>query len=102
MADAVALAIPQIDKLVTQIVARMKKGGRISKTVAFAGGLLSIKPIIGLVDGEIKVLAKGRGNKQANNLMNQEMIHIQKSIHFMVMATSELHPHRNFSRRRQK
>ena len=29
VADAVALAIPQIDKLVTQIVARMKKGGRI-------------------------------------------------------------------------
>lgn len=52
----------------------LQRGGRLSKTAAIAGGLLSIKPIIGLVDGEIKVLAKGRGNKQANNLMNQEVV----------------------------
>lgn len=51
----------------------LQRGGRLSKTAAIAGGLLSIKPIIGLVDGEIKVLAKGRGNKQANQLMNQEI-----------------------------
>ena len=51
----------------------LQRGGRLSKTAAVAGGLLSIKPVIGLVDGEIKVLAKGRGNKQANNLMNQEI-----------------------------
>lgn len=50
----------------------LQRGGRLSKTVAIAGGILSIKPVIGLVDGEIKVLAKGRGNKQANLLMNQE------------------------------
>ena len=29
----------------------LKKGGRISKTVAFAGGLLNIKPVITVVDG---------------------------------------------------
>ena len=51
----------------------LQRGGRLSKTAAIAGGLLSIKPIIALVDGEIKVLAKGRGNKQANQLMNQEV-----------------------------
>lgn len=51
----------------------LQRGGRLSKTAAVAGGLLSIKPVISLVDGEIKVLAKGRGNKQANNLMNQEI-----------------------------
>lgn len=51
----------------------LQRGGRLSKTAAIAGGLLSIKPIIALVDGEIKVLAKGRGNKQANQLMNQEI-----------------------------
>lgn len=50
----------------------LQRGGRLSKTAAIAGGLLSIKPIIALVDGEIKVLAKGRGNKQANQMMNQE------------------------------
>jgi len=51
----------------------LQRGGRLSKTAAIAGGILSIKPIIALVDGQIKVLAKGRGNKQANQLMNQEV-----------------------------
>ena len=51
----------------------LQRGGRLSKTAAIAGGILSIKPVIGLVDGEIRVLAKGRGNKQANMLMNQEI-----------------------------
>lgn len=51
----------------------LQRGGRLSKTAAIAGGLLSIKPVIALVDGQIKVIAKGRGNKQANMLMNQEI-----------------------------
>lgn len=52
----------------------LHRGGRLSKTAAIAGGLLGIKPIIALADGEIKVLAKGRGNKQANSMMNQEVL----------------------------
>lgn len=52
----------------------LKKGGRVSPTVAFAGGLLNIKPLITVADGEIKVLGKARGNKQGNNLMNQEAV----------------------------
>ena len=51
----------------------LQRGGRLSKTAAIAGGILSIKPVIGLVDGQIKVIAKGRGSKQANSLMNQEV-----------------------------
>lgn len=50
----------------------LQRGGRVSKTAAIAGGLLSIKPVIGLVDGEIRMLGKARGNKQANALMNRE------------------------------
>ena len=42
VADAVALAIPQIDKLVTQIVARMKKGGRIFYMGAGTSGRLGV------------------------------------------------------------
>ena len=49
----------------------LKKGGRISKTVAFAGEILSIKPVISLKNGEIKILGKARGSKQGNNLLNQ-------------------------------
>lgn len=51
----------------------LKRGGRISKTAAFAGGLLSIKPVIGLADGEIKILGKARGSRQANNLLISEI-----------------------------
>jgi len=51
----------------------LKRGGRISKTVAFAGGLLNIKPVISLVDGEIVVLGKARGSKQGNNLLVSEI-----------------------------
>ncbi len=47
----------------------LKKGGRISKTAAFAGELLSIKPIISIVEGEIKVLGKARGIRQAGTML---------------------------------
>ena len=51
----------------------LKKGGRISATVAFAGGLLNIKPVVCIEDGEIKMLGKARGSKQGNNLLVQEI-----------------------------
>lgn len=51
----------------------LKKGGRVSAAVAFAGGLLSIKPVVSLEDGEIKMLGKARGSKQGNNLLVQEI-----------------------------
>ena len=51
----------------------LKRGGRISKTAAFAGGLLSIKPVIGLQDGKIEILGKARGSKQGNNMLVKEI-----------------------------
>ena len=51
----------------------LKKGGRISKTVAFAGELLSIKPLITLRDGVIAVIGKARGGKQANTMLAKEI-----------------------------
>lgn len=51
----------------------LKKGGRISKTVAFAGGILSIKPVIGVENGDINILGKARGSKQGNNLLVTEI-----------------------------
>ena len=47
----------------------LKKGGRISSTVALAGTLLSIKPVIGLDDGAVAMIGKARGSKQGNNLL---------------------------------
>lgn len=51
----------------------LKKGGRISKTAAFAGNVLNIKPVLSVVDGEINVLGKARGSKMGNNLLVQEI-----------------------------
>lgn len=51
----------------------LKKGGRISKTVAFAGELLQLKPVLRIRDGEIKVIGKARGSRQGNNLLVQEI-----------------------------
>ena len=51
----------------------LKKGGRISSAAAIAGGLLNIKPVICIENGEIKMLGKARGSRQANNLLVQEI-----------------------------
>lgn len=40
---------------------------------AFAGGLLNIKPVISIADGEIQLLGKARGSKMGNNLLAQQI-----------------------------
>lgn len=76
-AEIVELLNQQRDRVrlmaVVDTLEYLQRGGRLSKTAAIAGGILSIKPIIALEDGEIKVLAKGRGVKQAVSLLNQEI-----------------------------
>ncbi|MCR4691254.1 MAG: DegV family protein [Lachnospiraceae bacterium] len=47
----------------------LMKGGRLSRTAAFAGSLLNIKPVITIKDGTVVVLGKARGAKKANNLL---------------------------------
>ena len=51
----------------------LKKGGRISPAVAFAGGMLNIKPVIGIVDGAVELVGKARGSKQSNNLLRTKV-----------------------------
>lgn len=49
----------------------LKKGGRISPTVAFAGGVLSIKPVVTTKDGLVAIEGKARGSKNGNNLLKK-------------------------------
>ena len=42
----------------------LRRGGRISGAAALVGGMLSIKPVVGVVDGDVVVLGKARGSKQ--------------------------------------
>lgn len=66
-----------LDKIKTRIhlMARLetleylKKGGRISALTAFAGELLAIKPVIAIIDGEVKLIGKARGTKNGNGLL---------------------------------
>ena len=50
----------------------LKKGGRISKTVAFAGGLLNLKPVI-CIEGEVKMLGTARGSKQSFSTLDEKI-----------------------------
>ena len=51
----------------------LKKGGRVSQTTAFAGTVLNIKPVVGIVDGVIEVLGKARGSKNGNNKLIEQI-----------------------------
>lgn len=49
----------------------LKKSGRISATVAFAGNLLNVKPVIAIEQGEVNVLGKARGTKNGMSKLTQ-------------------------------
>lgn len=51
----------------------LKKGGRISRTAAFAGDLLNIKPVITIDNGEVSLIGKARGSRKGNNFLNQKV-----------------------------
>lgn len=59
----------------------LKQGGRISKSAAWAGTMLSIKPVISVVKGEVIVLGKARGSKNGNNLL-MENVRVSGGIDF--------------------
>lgn len=52
-----ALAFEHLDNLV--------KGGRLSKTAGVIGNILGIRPILGVVNGEMTVIDKVRGSRKA-------------------------------------
>lgn len=49
----------------------LRKGGRISSVAAVAGEMLSIKPVVSVINGEVKLVGKAIGSKKGNNLLNQ-------------------------------
>ena len=51
----------------------LKKGGRISKTVAFAGGVLNIKPVVTVTEGAVALIGKARGSRNGNNLLVEKI-----------------------------
>ncbi len=51
----------------------LKKGGRISGTVAFVGSALNLKPVVTCINGEVAMIGKARGSKNGNNYLIQEI-----------------------------
>lgn len=47
------------------------KGGRISAAMAVSGTMLHIKPVVEVVDGEVKLAGKAIGSRKGNNLLKQ-------------------------------
>ena len=66
----------------------LKKGGRISSFVAFVGEALNMKPVVEVINGEVKLVGKAMGSKKGNNLL-MNMIKNGKGINFeMPFATA--------------
>ena len=51
----------------------LKRGGRVSRSVALAGSVLNIKPVLAVRDGQITILGKARGSRQGNNLLVEQI-----------------------------
>ncbi|HKM21609.1 MAG TPA: DegV family protein [Lachnospiraceae bacterium] len=64
--DAIQSYIPKLRLFVAlETLDYVKKGGRVSSTVAFIGTALGLHPIVSLVDGKIEVVDKAKGKKSA-------------------------------------
>lgn len=59
----------------------LKKGGRISAAAAMAGTLLSIKPVLEVVNGTIEMRGKARGSKNGSNKL-MELVKNSNGINF--------------------
>ncbi|MBQ3213458.1 MAG: DegV family protein [Clostridia bacterium] len=78
-------SLDEIETILNDIIPRIKvcaipetleylmRGGRLSKKEWLFGSILNIKPIITFKDGEVKVMSKKMGLKNAMNGINQEL-----------------------------
>ncbi|MCL2204837.1 MAG: DegV family protein [Defluviitaleaceae bacterium] len=56
----------------------LKRGGRIGPTTAFVGGILGLRPILHVVDGQVVQLDTVRGKKNALRMIGEAMVHTLK------------------------
>jgi len=59
--------------VVLETLEYVKKGGRISPTVAFVGTALGLHPIVSLIDGKIEVVGKAKGKKSSNKWLSEQL-----------------------------
>ena len=51
----------------------LKLGGRLSSASAFAGTILSLKPVLTIDKGIVRVIGKARGSRSGNNLLRESV-----------------------------
>jgi len=56
----------------------LKKGGRVGPTTALVGGILGLRPILQVVDGQVSQLDNVRGKKRALELIEEAMVDVLK------------------------
>jgi len=66
----------------------LKRSGRIPAVVANIGGLLSIKPVIELRDGEIKPMAVNRTAKQADEFVFAQLLEMGEMERLAILHTN--------------
>lgn len=66
----------------------LKRSGRIPNVVANFGGLLSIKPIVELREGEVKPLAAVRTNRQADERILQTILELGELERLAILHTN--------------
>jgi DegV family protein with EDD domain len=59
--------------LIFESLENLVKGGRLSKTAGVIGGVLGIRPILAINNGEMEVLNKVRGSKKAIKLLTEHI-----------------------------
>ena len=71
----------------------LKMGGRISALTAVVGGALSVKPLIAVIEGEVKTIGKAIGAKKANKALMEKIcenqIDFEKPYGFIWSGLSE-------------
>ena len=66
----------------------LRRGGRISRTAAFVGGLLNIKPILDVEDGELVPLEEKRGRRKVMDRMIELMKERGTNLHDQMIGIS--------------
>jgi len=51
----------------------LRRGGRLSRTAAIAGGILNVKPVLTLTDGELTPIGRVRGDARAGALVAEKI-----------------------------
>ena len=72
--EAIQSYIPKLHLFVAlETLDYVKKGGRISPTVAFVGSALGLHPIVSLIEGKIEVVDKAKGKKSSVKWMSKKI-----------------------------